>query len=194
MQQPHDIQRGTGQRGTGLSPTDPSLLVRPLDFITEDHMRERQVCTMIDGLADAAAPDRQTAQVVLRFLNEELNVHMRDEAEDLFPLLAKRCIAEDAIDRAITRIRSDLEAATRLLPNVRAILARCLDTGGALSQADGDALRTFAMHVRRQLVAENAILLPIARARLTARDLRDLSDRMRARRGLPPRSQVDEHG
>lgn len=189
MQQPHQMQRGTG-----LSPTDPSLLVRPLDFIVEDHKRERQVCAMIDGLADAASPDRQTAQVVLRFLNEELNVHMRDEAEDLFPLLAKRCTAEDAIDRAIARIRSDLEAATRLLPNVRAILACCLDGGGALSHDDTRVFRTFAMHVRRQLVAENAILLPIAHARLTARDLRDLSDRMRARRGLPLRSQVDEHG
>ena len=42
----------------------------------------------------------------------------------------------------------------------------------------------FAGHVRRHLVAENAILLPIVRARLTRADLATLSAHMRARRGL----------
>ena len=38
-------------RGSGETPTHPSLLANPLDFISEDHLRERQVCAVIDGLA-----------------------------------------------------------------------------------------------------------------------------------------------
>jgi len=181
MRQPY-----TTQRGSGLSPTDPSLLVTPLDFISEDHLRERAICAMIDRLAAAPSLDRQAALTVLRFLNEELNVHMRDEAEDLFPLLEKRCVPEDGIAPTISRITANQKEATRLLPRVRAALARCLDTACDLSVRETRILVRFADHVRRHLVAENAIVLPIARARLTPRDLQALSHRMRTRRGLPP--------
>jgi iron-sulfur cluster repair protein YtfE (RIC family) len=157
-------------------------------------MRERQICAVIDGLATSASFDWQAAQTVLRFLNEELNVHMRDEVEDLFPLLALRCPAEDRIGHVIKRIRSELDEATGLLPLVRAALARCVDTGTDLSVEDGKALMRFAGHVRRHLVVENAILLPIARARLTKHDLQTLSQRMRSRRGLPAVSETQDVG
>lgn len=177
--------------GNGLSPTDPSLLASPLEFISEDHMRERQICTLIDRMASSASFDRPAAQSVLRFLNEELNVHMRDEAEDLFPLLVQRCPAEDEIGRTITRIRNDLDEATRLLPEVRATLAHCLDAGCDLSAENGEMLMRFVGHVRRHLAAEYAILLPIARARLTRTDLETLSQHMRSRRGIPPNDGED---
>lgn len=181
MQQPKPARRGGGQ-----DPTDTALIATPLEFISADHLRERQICAVIDVLAAAASFDRHAALTVLRFLNEELNVHMRDEAEDLFPLLARRCPAEDDIGRVITRICTDLNEATQLLPLIRTILARCLDTGSDLAAEDRKTLIRFAGHVRRHLAAENAILLPIARARLTRRDLNSLSRQMRSRRGLPP--------
>jgi iron-sulfur cluster repair protein YtfE (RIC family) len=170
----------------GLSPADPSLLRTPLEFIREDHRRERRICAMIDRLAGGAALDRPLAVTVLRFLNEELIVHMRDEVEDLFPLLEKRCVPEDSIGGTIGRITTTQQDAMRLLPRVRAALVRCVDTGDALSARETRLLARFADHVRRLLVAEHAILLPIARARLTARDLQGLSLGMRTRRGLPP--------
>jgi hemerythrin-like domain-containing protein len=169
---------------SGSAPTPPSLLGSPLDFISEDHLRDRQICAVIDRLALAAPLDWQAALTVLRLLSEELNVHLRDEAEDLFPLLAKRCTAEDCIESAIVRIRIDQNEALRLLPEVRATLVGCLDTGSDLSAEGRATLTSFAGHVRRHLVAENAILLPIARARLTRADLATLSAQMRARRGL----------
>ena len=172
-------------RGSGDTPTSPRLLANPLDFLSEDHLRERQICAVIDGLATARSPDRQAVTTVLRFLNEELNVHLRDEAEDLFPLLARRCTEEDAIENAICRIRADQDEARRLLPRLRAMLAGCLDCGAGLTTAERAILSRFAGHMRRHLVAENAILLPIARARLTRSDLRVLSKHMRSRRGLP---------
>ena len=174
------------RRGDGLTPTDAALLESPLDFLSQDHLRERQVCSVIDSLATSMSFDPSAARNVLRFVNEELNVHMQDDAEDLFPLLARRCTAEDGIARAIARICTDLDEATRLLPGLRAALARCLDTGSGLATDDRQLLTQFAGHVRRHLAAENAILLPIARARLTRRDLQHLSSQMRTRRGLPP--------
>ena len=79
----------------------------------------------------AVSLDRQAALTVLRFLNEELNVHLRDEAEDLFPLLAKLCTPEDSVESAIDRIRVDQNEALRRLPDVRATLAGSLDAGSA---------------------------------------------------------------
>jgi iron-sulfur cluster repair protein YtfE (RIC family) len=172
-------------QGSGDKPTSPHLLANPLDFISVDHLRERQICAVIDALATADALDRRSVTAVLRFLNEELNVHLRDEAEDLFPLLARRCTEEDAIKGAIDRIRADQDEAMRLLPQVRTMLAGCLDSGVDLTAEERAVLSRFAGHMRRHLVAENAILLPIARARLTRADLRTLSKHMRSRRGLP---------
>ncbi len=180
------------QRGSGKDPTDTALIASPLDFISADHLRERQICAVIDGLAAAVSLDRHAALTVLRFLNEELNVHMRDEAEDLFPLLARRCPAEDDIGRVITRICTDLNEATVLLPQVRTILAHCLDTGNDLAAEDCKTLIGFAGHVRRHLATENAILLPIARLRLTRRDLHNLSRHMRSRRGLSPDAEAPD--
>ncbi|MBE0455431.1 MAG: hemerythrin domain-containing protein [Roseovarius sp.] len=110
----------------------------------------------------------------MRFLNEELNVHLRDEAVDLFPLLARRCTDNDAIEGAIDRIRADQNEVMRLLPEVRAMLAGCLDSGAGLTEEPRAVLSRFAGHVRQHLVLENAILLPSARARLTRADLADL--------------------
>ncbi|WP_112324176.1 hemerythrin domain-containing protein [Oceanibium sediminis] len=176
----------SARRGSGLCPTDLELLASPLDFLSEDHLRERQICTIIEQLAAADALDRPLALTVLRFLNEELNVHMRDEAEDLFPLLSRRCTDEDSIDSAISRIRAEQDEAMCLLPETRLALAASLDTGADLTAAGRAVLSRFARRVRRHLVAENAILLPIARARLTPADQRKLSAQMRSRRGLPP--------
>ena len=119
---------------------------------------------------------------------------MRDDAEDLFPLLSRRCTAEDGLGRAIARICTDRDAASRLLPGLRAALAQCLDTGAELSTEDRQLLTRFAFHVRRYLAAENAILLPIARARLTRRDLQKLSSHMRSRRGLAPVGEAPDAG
>lgn len=192
MKTQHSSRTQQVRRGDGQSPTDPSLLATPLEFLCEDHMRERQVCSVIDRLASSGCFDHSAAKTVLRFVNEELNFHMRDETENLFPLLARRCPAEDGIGPAIARIRRDLDEATRLLPELRAALARCLDSGSELEHEDRQLLTRFACHVRRHLAAENAILLPIARARLTRRDLETLSRQMRTRRGLPPVAEMPD--
>lgn len=181
---------GSAERGSGQVPTDTCLLARPLDFISEDHLRERQICAEIDGLVATVVFNRQAGVTVLRFLNEELGVHLRDEVEDLFPVLARRCTEADAIDTVLGRIRQDQDQALSLLPSVRGAIANCLDAGADLSSEDREVLACFAAHVRRHLVAENAILLPIARVRLTRGDLRRLAGHMRSRRGISTGSEI----
>jgi hypothetical protein len=163
---------------------------RPLDF----HLRRSSARTsgvrVIDWLALVRVHlDPSAALTVLRFLNEELNVHLRDEAEDLFPLLAKRCPAEDCIESAINRIRH-LIRTKRPAPLARTFgqrLPAAWIPGPIFRPRIVQLLTRFAGHVRRHLVAENAILLPIARARLTRRRSgKRLSAQMRARRGLSP--------
>ena len=151
MKSHHTLRAQQVRRGHGLSLPDPSRPETPLEFPSEDHVRERQVCPVIDGLALSASAGRLTAQTVLRFVNKELNVPLPDDAEDLFPLSARH------LDAGCDRTTGNRHLPTR-----------------------------FAGRVRRHLAAENAILLPIARARLTPRDLKKLSRQMKMRRGLPP--------
>lgn len=171
-------------RAEGHQPTDPAILCAPLDFIAADHLWERQICVDLDSLAESDGLKRDLAQGVLRFLNEEIGAHMRDESEDLFPLLRRRCPPEEDIGVAITRIRSAQEAAQALLPQVRSILADCLDADRVPTRTEVTVLLCFTRHTRSHLIAENAIVLPLARVRLTDRDLESLRLRMQARRGI----------
>lgn len=104
--------------------------------------------------------------------------------EDLIPTLARRCTDEDSIASVLGRIRLDQDQALSPLPSVRGAIANCLDAEANLSSEDREVLARFAARVRRHLMPENAILLPIARARLTRGDLRRLANHLRSRRGL----------
>ncbi len=62
-------------------------------------------------------------------------MHLRDEVEDLFPTLARRCTDEDSIASVLGRIRHDQDQALSLLPSVRGAIANCLDAGPGLFPA-----------------------------------------------------------
>ena len=162
------------------------MLCTPLDVIAADHVRDRQICADLDNLSMSDGLDRALAQEALRFANADLGIHMRDMAEDLFPLLRRRCPPEEDIGRAITRMTSDWEAARALLPRTRSVLADCLDADRAPTPNEAAVLVCFTHHTRCRLSAEKAILLPLARVRLTDRDIESLRLRMQARRGITP--------
>lgn len=183
-----------GRQAGGPPTADLGLLAGPLDEISKDHLRERQICAMIDGLALSTAPDHPTGASVQRFLNEELTLHIRDQVEDLSPILVRRCMDADGIERTLARVGAAQTEAARLLPQVRAAVAGCLDTASGLSGEDRATLSRFAGHVRRHLVAENAILLPIAHARLTRSDRNALTAQMQLRRGFPSMREAADAG
>ena len=169
------------------------LLSRPLDFLSADHSRQRTVSDLMEKLADDTVPDPATTEGVLRYLKVDMAAHVRDEEEDLFPLLRKRCLAEDEIETALSLLADEHTSEERLAKTVIAGLQRLIDEG-LPARSDPplrDELVSYARHLRRHLALEHSILLPMARVRLTARDLRGMARHMAARRGIslePPAS------
>lgn len=179
-----NAKSNTTSRGDCLKPTASTLLGKPLEFIHEDHLRERQICTMLDEIADTKTPSLESAADALCFLSNELPLHLWDEEEDLFPLLRRRCEPEDEIDKVISRLLSDHMHAEEDTPPVIAILEKLRRGTEELTMLERENLKKFAMHSRRHLILENAVILPFARLRLTQRDLEKLYLHMCQRRGL----------
>ena len=158
------------------------VLPDPLTQFAQEHLRQREVCAMLDTLAAAPQPDRAMAREALRHLSTALPGHMRDEGRILFPLLRQSSAPDDEINDTLRRLDSDHAQSTQALGAVTAALGRIADTGGALTGEEAAAVSGFAAHKRRHLVVENAIVLPLARVRLTAEDLEALRNAMLRRR------------
>jgi len=170
---PH--QSGTA-RGTSYKPDNP------LDQISQEHLRQREVCATLDRLAGLETPDPDMAAGVLPHFDTLLARHVHDEEDDLFPLLRQSSEPGDDINDTLDRLARKHRVSLEMAVGVRDIL-RVMVRDNALPDIDGTAaLAGFAAHERRHLIVENAIVLPLARARLTAADLVRLRTRMEHRR------------
>jgi len=180
-----DLDRRMSEEMAGLAPLPARLLSEPLDYILADHLRHRCMCRLLDLLAAAAAFDRELGRLVADHVRNDMAVHVVDEEEDLFPTMRRRAEPEDQIEQVLGLLSREHAAEERLGRAVVAALDRAL-AGGAttLDAAARVALRDFAAGQRRHLAVENAIVMPIAKRRLTRRDLAGLSRRMAARRGI----------
>lgn len=158
-------------------------LTSPLDYIFAEHLRQRTLCWMIDRIADDRQRDEACVAAVTRFLNVDFGSHVVDEEEDLFPLLRRRAEPEDRIDEVLGALSQE-HAADKL--DAKAILENLDEAtaGERFTKAFRALLHRFAANERRHLIVENAIVLPLARVRLTVDDLRNLGRRMAARRGI----------
>jgi hemerythrin-like domain-containing protein len=166
-------------------------LENPLDFIAEDHMREREVCALIDKLVSAASLQDADIDQMLTFLEDHLPQHLADEEIDLFPMMLERCDPEDEIDKVIDKLHSDHGHALADAPAIIAMIQTIESAAPALSDDDCQQMAAFAHHARRHLILENAVILPIARARLTDGDLAAMKRHMLQRRGLRPAAEND---
>ncbi|MEO9575923.1 MAG: hemerythrin domain-containing protein [Tateyamaria sp.] len=180
------IDNNRAVRGDYSEPTSLAILAHPLEFIHDDHLRERHICAMIDEIAQRRTKEG-AVRAVLNFLTHELPLHLQDEEEDIFPLLMQRCEPEDEIERAISKLTVDHAHAGADIPKIVEILERldAEDTGP--DETESAALSHFTTHSRRHLILENAVILPLARARLTDADLDTLRSRMCQRRSLEQR-------
>ena len=128
--------------------------------------------------------DAARITAMLDYIRFDLTLHVIDEEEDFFPLLRKRCLAEDDIDDVLDRLTSEHSADKALSSGIRDTLNACviLRKPPCAIEGGAEALRTFAAQERRHLALENAVIIPIARLRLNADDLKSLSERLLARR------------
>jgi iron-sulfur cluster repair protein YtfE (RIC family) len=161
-------------------------LSQPLEWFAAEHHRHRQFCGLMHELAESEAFDAASINSVVEFLRHELGRHLADEEEDLFPLLRKRALPEDHADEVLNRLVGEHRGDLAHGHGVRAHLERCLQTHTAPCRdpAAKLALDAFASQELRHLALENAVVLPLARLRLTARDKKSLSKRLAARRGV----------
>lgn len=165
----------------GLTPIDPGLLAAPIDYLHAVHLREREVCAMLDRIADLGRASGTETKPIMSFLSDELPLHLEDEETDLFPLLQARCSEEDEIDRLLKQLRTDHKRVDFDTPKITAILQSATP---AIEPTACGTLRRYADYARHHLILENAILLPFARLRLNTSDLSRLGAGMARRRGI----------
>jgi iron-sulfur cluster repair protein YtfE (RIC family) len=162
------------------------LLHEPLDWFFAEHYRHRQLCRMIEEVAASPTFNAGPISQIIDFIRYDLALHIIDEEEDLFPLLRRRALPEDEIENVLGRLSAEHRTDATQSQVVRERLESALlaQRAPALDPEVKSVLLDFARHELRHLALENAVVLPIARLRLTAADLTALSRRLAARRGL----------
>ena len=169
-----------------IPPAPFDLLGDPLDFFVADHLRHRTAFAFIEYLANRDTPDRAAVTQAIIFLEKDMVAHVLDEEEDLFPLLRRRCEPEDAIELVLGDLSAEHTAEERIALDIRVGLAQALEVNCAIIEGSGlkERMLAFANAETRHLALENGIVLPLAWARLTEDDLRDLSRSMVRRRSV----------
>lgn len=175
---PHEIEV------LGAAPP-PDQLAQPLDYIFAEHFRQRVLCNVLDTIASGRSTERTLLQAAICFLKTDFAPHVCDEEEDLFPLLRRRAEPDDEVVQLIDRLSEEHAAdkldAQEIIEGLQGLLRKT----GRVPATLAKLLRRFAANERHHLTVENAIILPLARLRLTREDLWSLGHRMAQRRGLP---------
>lgn len=166
---------------TANTQSDSWLRRSPLDLIEHEHLIQAQLCDSLERIADDLPDnvDRRLCLKVIDSLQNEMPLHHRDEELGLFPLIEKRAVPDDNIHEILARLAlehaTDESFASELLESLEG-----LSEGRSLKNPDmvGYMLRSFFESYRRHILWENAIVLPLARARLTHEDLDELDRAM----------------
>jgi len=174
-------------RNSPIEEMPAELLREPLVWFFAEHYRHRSVCKRLRELVQTVGFDEGALREVLHFLENDLPLHIIDEEDDLFPLLRRRCEPDDQIEQVLGMLSGDHASDMDDASGVKALITSAL--AGRRSPAGfaeaSQVILPFCRSQERHIAVENAVVLPIARARLTEADLRNLGQRLAARRGLP---------
>jgi hemerythrin-like domain-containing protein len=158
-----------------------STSVDALDMICESHLEHRETLAALDAVAAADRPSADECRRLAAALSDNLRLHMNEEEQDLFPLLRRRAAPEDGLAETLARLSTEHAALSRAGDAAVAALAALAE---APTDADRAAVAAYVAAKRRHVMFENAVILPLARARLSPADRRALARRMAARRGI----------
>lgn len=169
----------------GRRADEPTAETCPIEAMAATHRHLRELCAQIDRLADAGKPLTGLAAQIRHDLQTTLPMHHADEEQALFPRLRARARAEDDIGRILARLESDH---ARWQADDADLIARLslLEGGGPPGPDDRRVLHDRAASILRHVAAEDAIVLPLARALLTARDRAQVLGAMHQRRLAAP--------
>lgn len=162
-----------------------ALLDEPLEYLFADHFRQRKVCATLRLFAEKGHADLRKARIVAAFLTHDLPLHHEDEDEDLFPAVRRRAMPEDRLAAVLKRLSEDhRRSQSRVDAIVRALSARQPGRLVRFEPAVRRSIEEYSADERQHLATENGVVLPIARIRLTADDVKAISRGMKARRGI----------
>ena len=155
-----------------------------LEFILAEHQNHRAMCKSLERLAAARDFDPVPVTTLADFIRFDLTLHVIDEEEDFFPLLRERCLPEDGVSAVLDQMTNEHAEDKALSVLVRDVLSACLIERKPPCAIEGGAevLLSFARHEKRHMILENAVLVPLARRRLTPEDIAALGARFAARR------------
>ncbi|MEK7266433.1 MAG: hemerythrin domain-containing protein [Pseudomonadota bacterium] len=152
----------------------------PLDFLFDEHLRQRQFAKVLSLIADGVI-NRKTIASAILFIETDLALHIGDEERSLFPALRSVCEEEDKIEELLEILAKEHREDEAGSEVITAILKK-MAAGGAQSEEDSTQLRDFSDRLRHHLALENGVLLPIARMRMNTTALRTVGESMTARR------------
>lgn len=174
--------------GVQLERLPDNLLLEPIEYIFADHCRQRDMCRALKTLIQNDKPSDATtiaATAILGCLQNDLALHIEDEERDLFPLLHRRAKAKDKFDDTLRLLQAEHRRDCVLAGEVVEGL-KYLVQGKPLP--DPHRFRTTAellseIHLSH-LNWENAVILKLARLRLSHADQCTMAKNMAARRGI----------
>lgn len=160
-----------------VAPLQAALLRDPIAFLAAEHARQTVLLRHLEQLAGGRA-GKGVAAMVLRWLRDELPLHLMDEEHSLHPRLLPHD-GSGTLARIAARHHAGNTAPGAVLDGLRALCAGCRPPPGF-----APAAREFAAACRRGLALEEACVSPLARRVLDPAALAALSREMAQRRGL----------
>jgi iron-sulfur cluster repair protein YtfE (RIC family) len=162
------------------------LLDDPIGWFLAEHQRHRQFCELMRRAATQTTFDEELVTWLLDFVVHELAEHVWDEEQVFFPLLRARALPEDHVEEVLGRLSSehakDLGHARTVQEHLEVCVRRRVPVGSVVARRR--ALEAFADQELHHLALENAVVLPLARLRLSPGDMVALGRELAARRGF----------
>lgn len=149
----------------------------PIGLIAEEHALQRELCDLLEAVADGLPHsfDKALAVIAVSILEGSVPRHMRLEEEALFPALRDRVASDHPLHAALGCLQEEHERDGAMLVELTDALKSAAQQG-SVSNPDmlGYMLRGYFDSQRRHIAWEDRVVLPIARQVLTAGDLAGL--------------------
>jgi len=146
----------------------------PIGLIAEEHALQRELCDLLEALADGLPHsfDKAMAVIAVSILEGSVPRHMRLEEEALFPMLRDRIAADDPLCAALACLEDEHERDGATLVELADALKTAAEPG-SVTNADmlGYMLRGYFESQRRHIAWEDRVVLPVARQVLEPDDL-----------------------
>lgn len=153
-----------------------------LDVLVSEHCEQSALCDALEQIADGLPDhvDREQCARVAHVLRHELPLHHRGEEHGLFPMLRKRALPGDEVEAVLERLSAEHGTDEGFADEIAEVLEKLARREATEQDPNtlGYMLRGFFEAYRRHIHWENTLLIPLARKRLTRKDLQQLSMQM----------------